>query len=582
MLLHSEKILAQDVMSKEFITFNDNVKAIQAIEIMVQKDTEEIFILDNKNQLIGFVTLTNIFKVLKDNLYQDVSLKKVIIDVGISIDKKTSLLTCKNIMSKNKINTLPVLKDGQLIGVIKKEKILNYLYRNLEKSQVRLNQIINSIHEALCVIDKKGKVVIWNEKSEILYDVSSKDILGNYIQDFFPNAMIAKVLKSRKTVKNVYHMPKKDYHIMINVEPIWLDGEFVGAVSTDRDISEVKKMSNELQKANETLQYLEGEMRRVIGEHLGSIIGRSEKIRKRIEIATHVARTEATILITGESGTGKEVFARYIHDRSGKKGLFVPINCSAIPNELFESEFFGYEKGAFTGASDKGKIGLFELAEDGTIFLDEIGDLPLPMQAKLLRVLQEKQIKRVGGQKYIPINARVLSATNLDLKEMVEKGEFREDLYYRINVVEIDLPPLREREGDIPLLIHAFLRELCEKNKKDILGIESDVLKVLNNYYWKGNIRELKNTIENLVVLCRNETITMDLIPEYIIKESKKKKYKIEKSFDLNKSVEKFEIDMIMEALKLSNGNKVKAAKLLSIPRTTLYYKLENYNLECR
>lgn len=582
MLLHSEKILAQDVMSKEFITFNDNVKAIQAIEIMVQKDTEEIFILDNKNQLIGFVTLTNIFKVLKDNLYQDVSLKKVIINVGISIDKKTSLLTCKNIMSKNKINTLPVLKDGQLIGVIKKEKILNYLYRNLEKSQVRLNHIINSIHEALCVIDKEGKVVIWNEKSEILYDVSSQEILGKYIQDFFPNAMISKVLKSRQTVKNVYHMPKKDYHIMINVEPIWLDGEFVGAVSTDRDISEVKKMSNELQKANETLQYLEGEMRRVIGEHLGSIIGRSEKIRKRIEIATHVARTEATILITGESGTGKEVFARYIHDRSGKKGLFVPINCSAIPNELFESEFFGYEKGAFTGASDKGKIGLFELAEDGTIFLDEIGDLPLPMQAKLLRVLQEKQIKRVGGQKYIPINARVLSATNLDLKEMVEKGEFREDLYYRINVVEIDLPPLREREGDIPLLIHAFLRELCEKNKKDILGIESDVLKVLNNYYWKGNIRELKNTIENLVVLCRNETITMDLIPEYIIKESKKKKYKIEKSFDLNKSVEKFEIDMIMEALKLSNGNKVKAAKLLSIPRTTLYYKLENYNLECR
>lgn len=582
MLLHSEKILAQDVISKEFIVFNHKVKAKQAVEMMMQKDVEELFIVDEENQLIGFIKLANMVKMLQDNLYQDVPLKEIIIDDVISVDKKTSLLTCKNIMSKNKISTLPVVEEDELIGVIKEGEILNYLYRSMEKSQVKLDHIINSIHEALCVIDTEGKVVLWNEKSEKLYDVSSDEIVGKYIKDFYPEAMILKTLENRQAVKNVYHMPKKDYHIIINVEPIWIDGEFAGVVSTDRDISEVKKMSAELQKANETLQYLEGEMKRVIGDHLGNIIGKSEKIRKKIEMARQIARTEATILLTGESGTGKEVFARYIHDHSDRKGLFIPVNCSAIPKELFESEFFGYEKGAFTGANNMGKIGLFQLAEDGTIFLDEIGDLSLPMQAKLLRVLQEKQIKRVGGQEYIPINARVLSATNVDLKKMVEQGKFRQDLYYRINVVEINLPPLREREGDIPLLVNAFLKELCKKNKKNFLKIEPEVLTILKNYHWKGNIRELKNTIENLIVLCEQDTITVDLVPEYIVNRANIKKFEGERSLDLKRSIKKFEIDMIKEALKLANGNKVKAAKLLNIPRTTLYYKLESYKLECR
>ncbi|SHJ70979.1 sigma-54 dependent transcriptional regulator PrdR [Paramaledivibacter caminithermalis] len=581
MFLHSKKLLAKDIMSKEFLIANENYRVNELIRAMLKENIEEVFIVDKKNKLIGFVRFIDIVKMIGENLNQDIPIKKYI-DDAISVDKTTSLLVCKDIMLENRIRKLPVIENGEIIGVIKKDEVLNYLYTNLKKSQAKLNHILDSIHEALCVIDKEGQVVFWNEKSEKLYDVSSKEIVGRHMKDFFPDAMILKVLKSRQAVKNVYHMPKKDYHIIINVEPIWIDGEFSGAVSTDRDISEVKKMSSELQKANETLQYLEEEMKRVMGDQLGEIIGKSEKIRKKIETARQIAATEASILLTGESGTGKEVFARYIHDHSDRKGLFIPINCSAIPNELFESEFFGYEKGAFTGANNMGKIGLFELAEDGTIFLDEIGDLPLSMQAKLLRVLQEKQIKRVGGNKYIPINARVISATNVDLKKLVEEKKFRQDLYYRINVVEINLPPLREREGDIPLLIDSFLKELCKKNKKNILGIEPEVLKILENYHWEGNIRELKNTIENLVVLCRQDTITIDLIPKYIINRVGEKRFMGENSLDLNKSIKKFEVDMIRKALELANGNKVKAAKLLNIPRTTLYYKLESYKIECR
>ena len=291
-------------------------------------------------------------------------------------------------------------------------------------------------------------------------------------------------------------------------------------------------------------------------------------------------KTNSSILILGESGTGKEVFARAIHSYSEKKGQFIPVNCNAIPREPFESEFFGYEAGAFTGARDKGKMGLFELAHDGTLFLDEIADLPRTMQAKLLRLLQEKEIRRVGGSKTIKINTRIISATNKDLEEMVREEKFREDLYYRLNVIEINIPPLRERKEDIAILTHSILEEICNNNNKKILKLDNEVIRAFQSYKWKGNIRELRNTIENIVVLSEKQSITTDDIPSYILESSNLDQDDTDYPLDLSRARRDIEIKHILKALKVSDGNKSTAAKLLNIPRSTLYYKMDLYNIE--
>ena len=318
--------------------------------------------------------------------------------------------------------------------------------------------IVDCIYEAVCIIDQQGTVLVWNKSSEKLYNIAYEEIIGRNINEFFPDALVDTVRKTGITVENRYHSPKKDCHILASAMPLYINNVFKGAVCTDRDFAEVMKLYSELEQANTKLIFLENEVKR-FSKNFGNIIGKSSAIVRKIEMARQIALTSTNVMITGESGTGKEVFARAIHEASGRKGLFVPVNCSAIPAELFESEFFGYCPGAFTGANKKGKMGILELANGGTIFLDEIGDMQFFMQAKLLRVLQEREVVRLGGEKAIKLDMRVVSATNKDLKEMVKEGKFREDLYYRLNVVEISLPPLRERKEDIPLFVEHFIRE---------------------------------------------------------------------------------------------------------------------------
>lgn len=582
MFLLSNNTVAKDAVSKKFIILDENVSLKDGIEIMLSRNLNDIFI-KSKEELIGVLTLTDISNIKKNKGNEELPLKEYMYSNLVIINAKETLLSCRNKMIKNNLGRLPVVEDGKLIGVIREREIRKHFYMKIEEFGESLSHIINNIHEALCVIDKNGRVMVWNKKSEELYKVKSNEIIGKKIDEFFPDAVIYKVLKSKKNIENLYHSPRENSYVVVSAEPIYVDGEFVGVVSTDRDITEVRNLSQQLEKANREVKHLKEEFKKISQDKFGTIIGKSEKIISKIEVAKHVARTDASILITGESGTGKEVFARSIHEYSMKKGLFVPINCSAIPAELFESELFGYEGGAFTGANKKGKMGIFELANNGTVFLDEIGDMPLSMQAKLLRVLQEREIRRVGGEKSISVNVRVISATHRNLKEMVELGTFREDLYYRLNVVEIDLPPLRERGSDIRLLIDIFLNEVSIKNKRQVPTIDAGVLEVLENHVWKGNIRELKNTIEHMVVLSKDGHIHKDIIPRYIIETSlmdiRKEKQKVRDDFDLNEILKDIEIETIKKALDITNGNKTKASKLLNIPRTTLYYKIEQYEL---
>ncbi len=307
----------------------------------------------------------------------------------------------------------------------------------------------------------------------------------------------------------------------------------------------------------------------------GNIIGKSKLIKELLSMIDNVAKTNSTVLITGETGVGKELVARALHkysDRANK--LFVAVNCSAIPENLLESELFGHEKGAFTSAMER-HIGKFEMASGGTLFLDEVGTLPLAMQAKLLRAIQEKQIERVGGEKPINIDSRIISATNIDLKKMAGEGKFREDLYYRLNVIPIHVPSLRERENDIELLCEYFIAKHNKGLRKNIKGLDKHAAKRLKEYSWPGNVRELENLIERLIVLGKNEYIAESDLPFEITGSKQSISHAQLDTLSLKEATGAFEKEFILKALEKSGFSKAKAAKMLGIHRNTLL-KLEN------
>ncbi|NBI07160.1 sigma-54 dependent transcriptional regulator PrdR [Senegalia massiliensis] len=581
MLFDYNEILVKKVMNKDYIVLNIRNTVNEAIKLMLKNNIQDVFIEDLNHNVKGVITLSDVANIY-DEINQEILLKKYIRTNMISVDKNKTLYQCRSIMIENNIGRLPVLEKGNLIGVIRQAEIRDYFYMDLERISKTLNHIVESIHEALCLIDTKGKVIIWNKNAAELYDIPQKDIVGKNIKDFFPDSINSKVLESKERITNVYHSPKKNYKVIINALPIYINGKFEGVLTTDRDVTEVTSLSKKLEKANSNLKFLEGEFKKLKNNYFDNIIGRSTKIIEKIKIAKQVSKSDISVLISGESGTGKELFAKNIHDYSGGKGSFIPVNCSAIPNELFESEFFGYDEGAFTGANKKGKVGFFELANNGTLFLDEIAELPLYMQAKLLRVLQDNTFTRVGGTEVINSKVRIISATNANLAEMVDEGKFRKDLFYRLNVIEIKLPPLRERENDIVLLTYHFLNELAEKNNRDVPKISPEVLDIFKKYNWNGNIRELRNVVEHTLVLCTDNVINKDRLPSHILKFVKEKEHdfiKTESTFDLNKSISNLEKKIIIEALKNTKGNKAKAAKLLNIPRSTLHYKLDSYEI---
>ena len=308
----------------------------------------------------------------------------------------------------------------------------------------------------------------------------------------------------------------------------------------------------------------------------GTIIGKSEKLTKMMSLIEQVAPTRASVLVTGESGVGKELVADALHRLSDRKdGPFIKVHCASLSSNLLESELFGHEKGAFTGAVSQ-KKGRFELADGGTIFLDEIGEIDSATQVKILRVLQEREFERVGGTETIKVDVRIVAATNRDLLEEVKKGNFREDLYYRLNVVHIEVPPLRERKEDIPLLMSSFLEEFNREDNRASEGFSPAARKAMYAYSWPGNIRQLRNTIESAVVTCRGKVIDTGDLPEQIVAENRAG----EVSIRLGVTLSEAERTVIMSTLDFCEGNKTKASEMLGIGRKTLHRKLEEYNVE--
>ena len=455
-----------------------------------------------------------------------------------------------------------------------------------------IQEAFDNIYEAICICDSKGKVIFWNKGSEKLYGVKGTDIIGRYVKDVFSNALCLKVLQEKKPIKNITHEPIKGKSVLMSAIPIFNDNnDMVAVVTTDRDITEVVNLSEALKREKERSKYYENEYKRQLANEFkfSEVIGKSRKIMEAIALAQKVSASKVNIMITGESGTGKEVFARAIHEASGRKGKMIAVNCSAIPEHLFESELFGYETGAFTGASKNGKVGKFELANNGTLFLDEIGDMPLNMQSKLLRVLQDGVISRIGSEKNINADFRIIAATNRNLKEAIKNKEFRSDLFYRLAVVQVELPPLRERKEDIIEFARFFIRDVANREGIHIENMDGEIFRILEEYEWQGNIRELKNVIHRIVILSENGQLSKNDIPHYILEKYNEKTSEAfmdeihfienKNPYALDSVVKEIEIKMITKAMKVCKGNKAEAAKLLNIKRSTLYYKLSLYNI---
>ncbi|AEG60535.1 sigma-54-dependent Fis family transcriptional regulator [Desulforamulus ruminis] len=485
-------------------------------------------------------------------------------------------------------DAVPVVADehGVPQGVIDPLTSAGVLHHEFTRIRSYLDSILAQVNECICGIDDRHKVVIWNSKAEELYGYKAEEVLSKRIENFFSNLRITNCMHENKELKGHYHQPTEGTHVLISAAPVTHGSAVIGGISVEKDITEVVQLNQELTRASSQVKLLEQEIKKMSGQECAfrHLTGRSAVMQELIRFGKKVSTTDATVLLRGESGTGKELFARAIHQNSNRyMHPFIVVNCGAIPNNLFESELFGYEGGAFTGADRKGKPGMFELANEGTLFLDEVGEMPVEMQVKLLRVLQEGSFYRVGGSEPVQVNVRVLAATHRDLEAMISRRQFREDLYYRLNVVSLEIAPLRERREDIPELVHLFVQEFCQKYGKSITKIEPAVMTSFLDYSWPGNVRELKNAVERLVVLTEGETITEQSLPENLRRNTYISLVTTPAAQGnlMNVAVEA-EKQLILKTLQQVKGNRSEAARVLGIPRSTLYYKLRQLGIPAK
>lgn len=486
------------------------------------------------------------------------------------------------------IRCAPLKIEGRLIGniiVFKDvtfEKDSSHQLRKLKESIEMIEELLDSAYNGMVLVDEEGRIVKWNY--EKLMGIKEEDVLNKYVQDVIENTRLHIVAKTGE--KELCEVQKIKGHDMITSRiPIIKDGKIIGAAGTVlfKDVKELKALVQKMEVLQNTVHRYKGEIVRFYKAKytFDNIITQNKRMIYLKEIARRAAESNSTVLIQGESGTGKELFAHGIHNASLRRyGPFITINCAAIPKELLESELFGYEGGSFTGAKKEGKIGKFELANGGTILLDEIGSMPLEMQAKLLRVLESKEFERIGGTTSIHFDAKVIASTNENLLEAIKEGRFRKDLFYRLNVIRIEIPPLRERTEDIPVLIEHIVQDLTRDLNITPKVIAPEAIDILTKYKWPGNVREMRNAIERALNLTPEDVIYPQYLPEYILRDFNAKDGKVDESLLLKDVVAKAEIQAIIRALQESKGNRTLAAEKLGIHRTALYKKIEAYGLD--
>lgn len=463
-------------------------------------------------------------------------------------------------------------------SVLSSINVANKMIEAIRLERTRYNElmtILKNIHDGIMSVDVHGRIKYFNPTAENVFNINNEDIIGKIIQDILPGINFDEIILNNEQKKDeIYTIREKT--IIFSTFPIDFNKEIIGFVIVFRDITDVQSQEEKIRKN----VYFKGHIAKYSFDNM---ITNDAKIEKLVDLAKLYGKTNSNILITGETGTGKEYFAQSIHNVSGRSDkTFVALNCAALPDTLLESELFGYEDGSFTGAKKGGKQGLFELAHGGTIFLDEIGEIATHIQTKLLRVLQERQVMRVGGFKIIPVDVRVIAATNVDLKKGILEKTFREDLYYRLNVLKINIMPLRERKGSIIALIDFFMEKHCSRNKTQTKKISEEAMALLQSYNWPGNIRELENIVEriSIVVQCKKVSIEdiKNILDDFDYQLLNKEDTDItnfnspyEIKININKNLKQIEEEIVKKALKVCDFNKTEVANMLGIGRVTLW-----------
>ena len=451
----------------------------------------------------------------------------------------------------------------------------------IENELETLKLIIEHIGEGMAVVNTDGIITHFNKAYGRFLAIDPEAQIGRHITEVVENTRLHIVAKTGRAEINESQSIKGQNMIVQRI-PIRKDGKVVGAFGQVifKDSKEVGQLAKKLSELESRVRIYQKDLEslRTAKYSIDSIVGDSAAIKVAKREVLKAARTNLSVLITGESGTGKELFAQSIHNASDRKRFpMIRLNCAAIPGELLESELFGYEKGAFTGAQNTGKKGKFELADKGSLFLDEIGDLPLDMQPKLLRVLEEKEFERLGGNRVLRSDFRLIAASNQDLDVKIKERAFRTDLFYRLNVMHVHIPPLRERSDDILLIARHLIRKITEETRQQELSLTYGAEELLLRHSWPGNVRELNNVIERTVATCEGDKITPADLPFYLHKSSADASI-IQRSL-LKEVVAKAEKAAIQDALKMTNYNKMSAANLLGIHRTLLYKKIKKYRI---
>lgn len=484
------------------------------------------------------------------------------------------------------VTRIPLIEADEIIGAVaifNDTTRLKDLNRQLEAEKGQseiLKMVLEIAYDGILVIDVDGYITMISNAYKKFLGLEEKDVIGKHVADVIENTRMHVVAKTGIPEINDLHMIKGNYMIATRI-PYYQDGKIAGVVGKVifRNVAELDEINSKISKMEQELKNYKSEFSGIHNAKydMDHILTRNPKIQELKKYMVRIANSNSNVLILGESGTGKELFAHAIHKNSSRHSMpFVKVNCAAIPEHLLESELFGYEKGAFTGAANNGKMGKFEFAHKGTIFLDEIGDMPIQMQAKILRVLQEGEVEKIGSNKPRSIDVRIIAATNRDLLEMVKEKTFREDLYYRLNVINILIPPLRERKEDIPVIVDSFLDQLNVEYGRRVNGVSKKGLSILQAHDWSGNVRELKNVIERAYNIMEGETE----IQPWHLPANLRNTMDHEVSEPLKMIMEKMEKKIIMERLIYFNGNKSKTAADLDLSRVALHKKLDKYGLK--
>lgn len=575
-----------DQLSSLVNSLEDGIISVDLEMRITSVNTAAVTMLEIQNdELLNLSILDishNLFKNLKDSITNTNSFVK-----KVHFSKATTIATFIPIKEWDSvIGAIVVLKEITELEKIAKELKIT---KSIEKT---LDSALELSYDGVLITDAEGIITRANQGVLSLLGFQSiKEVINQPIKALLPEIPADKSILHNESIRGELYEIKGRQAILSQM-PIMEDGKNIGAIFKFifKQLEDWKDLLQQMERLETEISYYRGELLKASLENdpFGLIISKNKQLNMLKNDAYTAAQSFSNILLTGESGTGKELFAAGIHQASERPGAFITVNCGAIPEELLESEFFGYADGAFTGAKKGGKPGKFELAKSGTLFLDEIGDMPLSLQVKILRVLQEKEFEAVGGIKTIQTDVRILAATNKNLLDMVQEGTFRGDLYYRLHVIQLHIPPLRERTEDLTLLSEFFINKFKSKTYKQINGITNDALEKLSKHTWPGNVRELENVLERAFHFTTTNWIDADNIQldssriqsKELVQQVEVPTPSQEEGFNRKELINNTEKTLLIQALTKTDGNRTKAAEILGISRSALYYKLDKFQIK--